>query len=425
MPVVVVGLNHKTAPISLLERTSISDDRLQKALHHLGNYEHVSEGVVLSTCNRTEIYAAVTKFHGGAQDLRNFISEFCHVAPEELADRLYTYHDEGAVRHLFRVAAGIDSLVIGESEILGQVRRAHDAAVKEGSVGRVLGMALNRAIRTGKRARNETAIGRNPASVSSAAVELARRAFEDETLVGMQIVIIGAGKMGTLTARLLKQAGGSDVVIVNRTDAKAQAIADEFGATARPWSEIHDVIATADIVISSTTAAGIVLDRQTVEAAVARRTARRPLLIIDIAVPRDIEASVGLLPDVILRDLEDLRTVVETTGRFRRGEVESVEAIIVSEVDSYMTWERAAHAAPIATALVDKAERIRRSELDRAGPALKNLSEQERAAVDHLTRRMIAKLLHSPLSKTAELAGSARTDLYLAAVRELFELDEE
>ena len=148
-------------------------------------------------------------------------------------------------------------------------------------------------------------------------------------------------------------------------------------------------------------------------------------MIIDIAVPRDVEASVGLLPDVILRDLEDLRTVVETTGRFRRGEVESVEAIIVSEVDSYMNWERAAHAAPIATALVDKAERIRRSELDRAAPGLKSLSEQERAAVDHLTRRMVAKLLHSPLSKTAELAGSARTDLYLAAVRELFELDEE
>jgi glutamyl-tRNA reductase len=425
MPVVVVGLNHKTAPIALLERTSISEESLPKALHQLSTYEHVSEGVVLSTCNRTEVYATVSKFHGGAQNLRNFIAEFCHVAPEELTDRLYTYHDEGAVRQLFRVASGIDSLVVGESEILGQVRRAYEVAAKEGLVGRILGMAFRRALRTGKRARTETAIGRNPASVSSAAVDLARRAFEGATLEGKTIAIVGAGKMGRLAARVLRSAGGANVVIVNRTDSRAHTLASEFGAVARPWSELEDAIATADIVISSTTATGIVIDRATVASALEKRRSQDLLLIIDIAVPRDVEESVAELPGVTLRDIEDLSAVVETTGRARLGEVSAVESIIVAEVESFCHWERAAQAAPTATALIDKAEGIRRAELDRAARALEALTPEQRDAVEHLTRRMVAKLLHSPLSKSTKLAGSARDDMYLAALRELFELDEE
>ena len=177
MSLVVVGLNHKTAPIELLEKLAISEEMLPKALTQLGNYEHVLEGAILSTCNRIEVYAVVSKFHGGAQDVRNFLAEFCHLAPEDFVDRLYTYHDEGAVRHLFRVAAGIDSMVIGESEILGQVKRAFQRATDEGTIGPVLSKLFRQAVRAGKRARTETAIGRNPVSVSSAAVDLARRAF--------------------------------------------------------------------------------------------------------------------------------------------------------------------------------------------------------------------------------------------------------
>lgn len=425
MPVVVVGLNHKTAPIALLERTSIPDENLGKALHQLGTYEHVSEGVVLSTCNRTEVYAAVGKFHGGAQNLRNFVAEFCHIAPEELTDRLYTYHDDGAIRHLFRVAAGVDSLVIGESEILGQVRKARDAAVQEGLVGRVLTMAFNRALRTGRRARSETAIGRNPASISSAAVDLARRAFEGATLEGKNIAIIGAGKMGGLAARVLKRAGGSDVVIVNRTPSRAKSLAEEFDAASRPWSELIDVIAAADIVISSTTSAGIVIDQPMVSAALRKRDSSRLLLIIDIAVPRDVDSLVATLEGVVLRDIEDLRTVVETTGKSRTDEVVAIESIISAEVESFLHWERAAEVAPTATALIDKAEGIRRAELERASSILDGLTIEQRDAIEQLSRRMVAKLLHSPLSKTTEIAGSARDDLYLAAVRELFELDKE
>ncbi|MDQ4027813.1 MAG: glutamyl-tRNA reductase, partial [Actinomycetota bacterium] len=333
MSVVVVGLNHKTAPISLLERLAIAEEQSAKALHQLLNYEHVVEGVILSTCNRIEVYAGVTKFHGGAQDLRNFLAEFCHVAPEDFSDHLYTYHDEGAVRHLLRVAAGIDSLVIGESEILGQVRRAYAVAEQESATGRLLRMAFVSALRTGKRARSETGIGRNPASISSAAVDLARRAFANGGLAGKSVAIIGAGKMGRLAARSLAAAGATDVVIINRSEDRARALARAFGGRVGSFDALHDILETTDIVISSTTSPATVLDRSTVSAALEARRRPTPLFIVDIAVPRDVDAAVGDLPGVILRDIDDLRGVAETAMGTRVGEVSAVEAIIAEELN--------------------------------------------------------------------------------------------
>src|SRR5688500_18579418 len=218
MSLIVVGLNHRTAPVSVLERVAISEESLPKALHQLGTYEHVLEGAILSTCNRTEVYAMAPKFHAGVQDLRNFLGEFCHVAPEDLADHLYTFHEDGAVRHLFRVASGIDSMVLGESEILGQVRRSYQVATDEGLVTRVLGAAFRHALRVGKRARTQTAIGRNPVSVSSAAVDLARKAFSDQSLEGRSIAVVGAGKMGSLAAKALARSGAQAITVVNRSD---------------------------------------------------------------------------------------------------------------------------------------------------------------------------------------------------------------
>src|SRR5918912_1503395 len=222
MSILVVGLNHRTAPVGLLERLSISEEMLPKALHQLSTYDHVLEGVVLSTCNRVEVYAAVSRFHGGAQDLRNLLAEFCHVAPEDFADHLYTYHEDGAVAHLFRVVAGIDSMVVGESEILGQVRRAYQGAVDHGTVQRTLGRAFRQALHVGKRARTETAIARNAVSISSAAVDLARRAFSNRSLSNKRVIIVGAGKMGGLAMRALARAGARDVTIVNRTGERAR-----------------------------------------------------------------------------------------------------------------------------------------------------------------------------------------------------------
>ena len=318
MSIVVVGLNHKTAPVDVLERLSIPDERLPKALHQLSTYEHVLEGALLSTCNRIEAYAVVSKFHGGAQDLRNFLAEFCHAAPEDFSDHLYTYHDEGALRHLFRVAAGIDSMVVGESEILGQVRRAYQPAADEGMIHRVLGAAFRQTLRVGKRARTETSIGHNPVSVSSAAVELARRAWQDGSLDGRRVTIVGAGKMGRLAAQALKASGAGDVTVVNRSEERGRDLAETFGATSRAVEDLTEVLAESDIVICSTTSPQTVIDKPLL--ARARRDAGdRPLFVVDIAVPRDVDPAVAELPGVVLRDIDDLRGVVENGVGARMG----------------------------------------------------------------------------------------------------------
>jgi glutamyl-tRNA reductase len=424
MSVVVVGLNHKTAPVDLLERLTISEERLPKALHHLSTFEHVLEGVVLSTCNRVEVYAAVSKFHGGAQDIRNFLAEFCHVAPEDFADRIYSYHDDAAIRHLFRVASGVDSMVVGESEILGQVRRAFQAASEEALVQRVLGAAFRKALRVGKRVRTETFIGRNPVSISSAAVELARRAFAGGSLADKRVAIVGAGKMGTLAARALAQAGATDISVVNRSEERAAALASTFDAVAHTWDELAEVVAAADILICSTTAPRAILDRDQLAAAVSDRL-HRPLFIVDIAVPRDVDPAAQDLDGVVLRDIDDLRGVVEHGIGSRLDEVGRVEEIINGELQSWIEWERATEIAPTIAALVARAEGLRAAETERVRGQLESLTESERRAVEQLTKRIVAKLLHPPLEKARELASSKQGHLYLTALRELFELGDE
>jgi glutamyl-tRNA reductase len=424
MPIVLVGLNHRTAPISLLERLAVGEEVLPKALHQLSTFEHVMEGAILSTCNRVEVYALVSKFHGGAQDLRNFMSEFCHVAPEDFADHLYTYHDEAAVRHLFRVSCGIDSMVVGETEILGQVRRAYHAAQEEGTVQRILGGAFRQALSAGKRARTETEIARNPVSISSAAVELAKRAFVGKTLQGMKVVIVGAGKMGRLAAQALAQWGATDVTVVNRSEAKAQQLAASFNAVSRRFEELPAAIAGADIVLSSTTAAGTVIDEPMLERALSARNGR-PLFIVDIAVPRDVDPSVGELDDVILRDIDDLKGVVESNRESRLGEVSKVEAIISEDLGKFDAWQHSTEIAPAIGALVERADVLRREEIEKLQRHLATMTPEQRDAVDHLTRRLVAKLLHDPITKARELSATTQGHAYLSALRELFELDDE
>ena len=419
--IVVAGINHKTAPVALLERLAIGEERLPKALHQLATYEHVLEAVLLSTCNRIEVYAAVTKFHGGAQDLRNFLAEFCHVAPEDFVDHLYTYHDDAAVGHLFRVASGIDSLVVGESEIIGQVRRAYHAAVAEGMAGRTIGATFRRALRVGKRARSETGIGRNPVSISSAAVELTRRAFGG-SLAGRGVVVVGAGKMGRLAARALRGAGVERVTVVNRGEERARLLAEEFGAHAAGFDDLEELLTANDIVISSTTAPATIIGVEAVQRAATRRVRETPLFIVDIAVPRDVEPAVADIDGVLLRDIEDLRGVVDSGVGGRLAEVTKVEELIAIELEHFLRWERSTESAPVAAALVERAEEIRRAEVERVAA---RLSEREQDAIDHATRRVVAKLLHTPLANLRDLAGSKDAHVHLAVLRELFELDDE
>jgi glutamyl-tRNA reductase len=425
MTSIVVGLNHRTSAVSLLERLSISFEDLPKALHHLLTYEHVIEGAIVSTCNRVEVAAVVSRFHGGAQDLRNFLAEFCHTPPEDFSDRLYTYHDEGAIRHLFRVAAGLDSMVVGESEVLGQVRRAFQAAEEQGATGRVLGHAFRRALSVGKRARSQTAIGRNPVSFSSAAVKLARRALPAHVLGSERVLVVGAGKMGRLTLRSLVEAGVGDVTVVSRTSSAARRAAELGGARWRPLRELGDALAEADIVVSSTTSPEALVDARLVEAALRRRGGSVPLFVIDIAVPRDVDPAVAALPGVILRDIDDLRAVVEAGVGSRVEEISKVEEIIARETERFLEWQRADELSPTIAAFVAHADAVRARELERARHELQGLSESERDAVDQLTRRIVAKLLHTPIKNARRLSASKQGYLDLATVRELLELDDD
>ncbi|MGH2751417.1 MAG: glutamyl-tRNA reductase [Actinomycetota bacterium] len=425
MSIVVVGLNHKTSPISLLERLAIPDERHAKALGELRNCEHVTEGVILSTCNRVEVYASVTKFHPGAQALRNFLSQFCHVAPEDFSDHLYTYFDEGAVSHLFRVAAGVDSLIVGESEILGQVRRAISFAEDEDCVGRNLRRAFGQALSVGKRARSETEISRNPVSISSAAVELARRAFAEQTLEDKRVVIVGAGKMGRLAVRALQAAGATETIIVNRGEERAQSLADAYGVQSRSLADLPDVLARADIVICSTTAPGTVLDHKTAREMADRRERPDDLFIVDIAVPRDVDPSVAEIDGIVLRDIEDLRALVENNIGGRLDEISKVEDIIATELERFVRWERALEVAPAIARLVDRSEAVRVAELERFRARMGALTPEQSEVIDQMTRRIVNKILHTPLSKSKEIASSTQGHVYLEALYELFELEDD
>ncbi|MBA2425537.1 MAG: glutamyl-tRNA reductase [Actinobacteria bacterium] len=420
-PIVVVGTNHKTAPIELLERLSIPTEQLPKALEGLAGYEHVLEGVVVSTCNRSEVYAVVSKFHAGVANLRDFLAEFCHIAPEDFADHLYTYHDDAAVRHLFRVASGIDSMIIGESEILGQVRRAYQAALDHDAAGRVLGAAFRSALRAGKRARTETAIARNPASMSSAALTLARGALGD--LAGKNVAVLGAGEMGRLAAHALVRAGASRITVVNRSEDRGESLALAFGAPFRRLEELDDVIAGADVLVCSTTATRAVVDEDLVRVAGERRAGEAPLVIVDMAVPRDVDPAVARAPGVLLYDISDLQRVVEGGVGARVEEIVAVESIIEGELERFLQWAGADDIGPTVAALIATADAIRAEELGRLKGAA-SLSAEQEAAVELATKRIVNKLLHLPLQRARELSASKQGYVYLNAIRELFGPDD-
>jgi glutamyl-tRNA reductase len=316
-------------------------------------------------------------------------------------------------------------MIVGESEILGQVRRAYQVANGEGMVHRYLDHAFRRALRAGKRARSETAIGRNPVSISSAAVELARRAFPDNNLKGKRVLVVGAGKMGRLAMQALARAGASDVTVVNRTEERGRAAADDFGARRLDFDRLGEALGQSDIVITSTTSPEGVIDRSIVAGTLQERTDQAPLLIVDIAVPRDVDPSVADLPGVILRDIDDLGTVVDAGIGSRLDEIAKVEDIIADELGEFLRLTRAEEVEPAAAALVRQAEDIRASELARSLASLEDLDDEQREAVNQLTRRIVARLLHTPLSKSKELAGSQQGEAHLAALRALFELDDD
>jgi glutamyl-tRNA reductase len=419
LSVLVVGLTYRAAPVALLERFAFDSSSLPKALHQLTSSEHVREGAILSTCNRVEVYALVTGYHAGLAELRRFLAEAHHVAAEEFGSLLESRYEEDAVDHLFAVASGIDSMVVGEPQILSQVREAFRVAGDEGAAGPVLSALFRQSIRVGKRARAETAIGKTVKTFAGAGADFARA--ELGTLDGKTVLVVGAGKMSDVAARRLVREGAT-VLVANRTPARARALAERIGGRDLPITSLAEGLTRADLVLSSTGSPDPLITRDMVADAMGRRGDRR-LVLLDLAVPRDVDPEVRSLDRVSLRDLDDLREAL-MPGPEQLREVDSVRAIIGDEVPRFTRWQRAHHLAPLLAALQTHAEDARAKELKRAGARLADLSDGEREAVELLTRSIVAKLLHGPVSAVKHKAGTAEGEALARALRELFDLGE-
>lgn len=420
MSVIVVGLNHRTAPLELLERMTVPSGRLPKALADLRDRAALDEVVVLSTCMRTEVYATADRFHPAVQDIRNFLCESSFSAPEDVADHLTMLYDDAAIGHLFAVASGLDSAVLGESEILAQVRTAWETARVEDACGTVLSGLFRHALEVGKRVRSETAIARGTTSVSAAAVALA--ADHLGSLDGRRILVLGAGDMGEGMAVALAGAGVADIQVANRTRSRAQALADRIGGRTVAFGSLGVALAEVDVLLTSTGAPEPVLTAEDLRPVLEGRTGRQ-LLIVDVAVPRDVEPSVRHLDGVTVLDLDDLRAFARAGLEDRRREVTRVHGIIDEEVQDYLRDVLARQAAPTVASLRARAEEIRAAELDRLRARLVGLDDRQREAVEAVTRGVVAKLLHEPTVRLKDAAGTPRGERLAEALRALFDLD--
>lgn len=420
MSVVVVGLNHRTVPLDVLERMTVNDARLPKALYDLRTRPNLSEAVVLSTCNRTEIYAVAERYHGAIDDIRSFLTDLSGLNIEDFSDHVYAYHDDFAVSHLFKVASGLDSAVLGESEILGQVRGAFERASEEGAGGPVLGRLFVSALAVGRRARVETGIARGTTSVSQAAVAMATERLG--SLVGCNILVLGAGEIGAGMAVALASTNGiGEILVANRTRTRGVALAARTGGRVVDFGELATALETVDVMLTSTGASETIIDTGDVEAVMAARGGR-PLLIVDVAMPRDVDPGACAIDGVTLLDMDDLRAFAESGIAERRREIASVQEIVDGEVGRYFDVLAAREVAPLIAQLRDRAEEVRTSELERFDARLADLSPKERVAVEALTRGIVNKLLHEPTIRLKDAPGTAKADRLADALRTLFGL---
>jgi glutamyl-tRNA reductase len=420
MQLLLVGTSYQRAPVELRELLAYDPALRREALGRLA--EDGAEAAVLSTCNRTEVYGVSAKPAELEERIYGELASLSGLSHSELAPALYSVGDEAAAVHLFRVAAGLDSMVPGEAQILGQVREAYEAARETETTGATLHRLFRQALRVGKRVRTETAIGENPASVSSAAAQLAERVFED--LAGRRILLLGAGKTADLAAANLISRGVGEIVVANRSSERAEALARRFGGRAVGLDAVEAELVHADVVVASTGSQGFVLSAAQVERAVKERRGR-PIFFIDIAVPRDVDPAVLELEGCYLYDIDDLERVVAESVAGRREEAVRAEAIVSEEADAFRAWQLSLEVVPAISSLRARAESIRREELERAQGRLASLSPSQRRAVEALTSQIVAKLLHQPTVRMKEAAAGADGVLYADAVRHLFGLGDD
>lgn len=416
----IVGLSHKTAPVEFRERLSFSEDRQREAVREIVKLSPIKEAVLLSTCNRTELYTIASSVEAGVEALIDYLAAAAGLNPIELKKYLYFYNHEHAVLHLFRVVSSLESMVVGEAQILGQVKEAYDLAFQEGATDTVLNRLLRHAFKVGKRVRTETAIGESAVSISYAAVELAKQVFG--VLDGNTVMVVGAGEMSELTVVHLLDNGIKKVIVTNRTFARAQELAEKFRGEAVPFEAMFEAMEAADIVISSTGASEPIINRQEmIKVMKARRF--RPIFLIDIAVPRDINTNVNKLRNVFLYDIDDLQQVVEANVAERMREAEKAEVMIEAEVEEFVRWRRSLEVVPTIKAIRDMAEKIRVEELAKSLPKI-SLNETEVKEIDALTRLIVNKLLHEPTIRLKDISRLKDGPGYVNAIRHLFGLDE-
>jgi len=418
--IVVVGLNYRTAPVEVRERFALSETDLPQALEAFRAFAGIREGVILSTCNRTELYAVVNRPALCGYEIRAFMERWFGISRREFNHYLYIFEDGRAVSHLFRVACGLDAMVPGETQVLGQVRDAFLLAQRRGATGKVFNRLFKQAVMLGKRVHHQTSIGESAVSVSYAAVELGRRVFG--RFDGKRAMLIGAGRMGELAARHLYANGARDIVVANRTPERARQLANLFGGRAVRLDEARTHLASVDIVISGTNAPGHVLAASDVREAMAGRR-DRPLFLIDIAMPRDIDPACRDIPGVFLYDIDDLEGVVESNLAKRREIGEAVEKMIEAEREAFARWAATLPVQPLIRALREKADAIHETTLQSLLRKLPDLDERQREKIDKLTRSMVRQLIRDPILRLKEMAKAGRAEDAARLAAMLLDLD--
>jgi glutamyl-tRNA reductase len=421
MELLVIGLNHKTAPIAIRECLAFPEDKLEKALSQAYGLSSVKENMIVSTCNRVEVYAATRETEKAIHDLKNFLSQYHGISLKEFENSLYTHVGEEAVKHLFRVASSLDSMVLGEPQILGQIKDAYDMAQQANTSGLILHRLLHRAFHVAKRVRTETKIAISAVSVSSVAVECAEKIFG--TLEKKTVLLIGAGEMCELAARHLISGGVEKILVTNRTYDRAVDLAKEFRGEAIPFEEMSQGFKKTDIVISATNSPQYLIGHDQITK-VMRDRKQKPIFFIDIADPRDIEPKVGDIENVYLYNIDDLRKVANENIKDREKEAQRAEAIVQDEVVKFVGWYRSLDVTPTIVALREKFEEIRKKELEKTLSLHPDLSDKEKKSLEALTSAIINKILHTPITLLKQTNEEAMADLYLDALHALFGLPE-
>jgi glutamyl-tRNA reductase len=419
MNIIVIGLSHKTATIEIREKVAFSPNLIEKPLHDLVALDEIIEGVIVSTCNRVEIYATTRDIAGGVARIKRFLAEHHRIPLETLEPHLYNYHSEAAIRHVFRVASSLDSLVVGEPQILGQIKTSYGYAAEYKTSGIILNRFLHKAFSVAKRVRTETKIASSAVSVAFAAVELAKKILGD--LSDKTVMLIGAGEMCELAAKHFMNSGAKAVMVTNRTFERAERLADDFTGEAVRFEELLDHLHRADIVLSSTGAPHTIIGPKDVEEVIRKRRFK-PMFFIDIAVPRDIDQKVEDVDNAYLFTVDDLQEIVQANLAQRSLEAEKAEEIIEQEIGQFFKWLSSLDVTPTIVALRNWFDEIRRAELEKTIAGWKELPADAEKRLDALTMAIMNKLLHPPTSALKQAGQGGRVDLYVDALRQLFDL---